>query len=262
MTRSGVYALLDPRTWCVRYVGQTTNLNERLTSHLAEAKYNPRSRRPCLRWFTGLRKLGLRPILEPLEEAPVVALNTLECFWIAALRAAGAELLNVSDGGGKTGPHSQETRQKISAKAQGRTVSVETRTKLRVASTGTIKTPETLEKCRQAQQARIRTTEERTRISKLGVAWSKAHVGRTMSSETRAKLSAKAKGRPVSEQTKLKMSLQRKGKPQTAKRTAALQKMRASTKGRQLTAEHRRKIGEAQARHQASKRANKRPTNV
>lgn len=104
------YGLVDPRTGCLRYVGKTSKLDQRLYWHIADSKrYSHR----CAQWVKGLVKLGLLPILVVLED------GDQEVFWIASLRAAGASLLNVSDGGDCV-TWTPEVRAKASASAKAR----------------------------------------------------------------------------------------------------------------------------------------------
>lgn len=92
-----IYGLIDPRTGCLRYVGLTANVAKRLFRHCHPLN-DDRSHRGC--WLRGVVNLGLRPELVVLEHvADRVRALDLERFWISSLRAAGADLVNVADGG-------------------------------------------------------------------------------------------------------------------------------------------------------------------
>lgn len=94
-----IYALLDPRTQDVRYVGQTVNPERRLGEY-AECRAHRNVR--LYRWLDGLRRRGLEPVMRTLESglSPVQA-DQQEAYWIRRFRAEEAPLLNICDGAGR-----------------------------------------------------------------------------------------------------------------------------------------------------------------
>ena len=64
-----IYALADPRTRDVRYVGKTSDLDARLNGHACEARRSPKAT-PRLTWLRALAKDGVRPEILVLEEVP------------------------------------------------------------------------------------------------------------------------------------------------------------------------------------------------
>lgn len=91
-----IYGLIDPRTNCLRYVGQSKRLRKRFWRHCHPLP-DDRSHRGC--WLRGLQKAGLEPQLIVLEEtASPDEAAVFEAFWIASLRAAGVDLVNTTDG--------------------------------------------------------------------------------------------------------------------------------------------------------------------
>ena len=87
----GIYALCDPRTGCVRYVGCSKQPWKRFTSHCSgDAKPNVRQ------WVKSLKKAHLVPVLAVLywTDDP-----TLEGRVISEMRKAGYPLLNERIGG-------------------------------------------------------------------------------------------------------------------------------------------------------------------
>jgi len=94
-----IYALADPKTEEIRYVGQTTRSpRTRLGEHLAVAQKPLRrgagSQRRLRAW---LRSLQEKPLLIVLEET--TDLDDAEQRWIAQLRGDGARLCNMTEGG-------------------------------------------------------------------------------------------------------------------------------------------------------------------
>lgn len=91
-----IYALIDPRDKRVRYIGMTTQaLRKRYGAHLRDCRKGTyRSR-----WISALRAQGLKPIMLELETVPAEDRADAERRWIAFYRAAGARLVNATDGG-------------------------------------------------------------------------------------------------------------------------------------------------------------------
>lgn len=90
-----IYALVDPRTEEVRYIGYTGNLKNRYTTHCSlKDKGNPEKQA----WVDELKALKLKPQLIVLEETPEKA-DALLCekSWIQAYLEQGAILTNVRD---------------------------------------------------------------------------------------------------------------------------------------------------------------------
>jgi hypothetical protein len=113
--RVTIYALCEPESGLIRYVGKTRYTPERrLTYHLTQSRS---SRLPSANWLRSLNLRGFRPIMVELER---VGLNddwaSRERFWISACKDAGFRLLNLTDGG--EGAHgfepTDEHRSKIS----------------------------------------------------------------------------------------------------------------------------------------------------
>jgi hypothetical protein len=151
-----IYALVDPRTDEIRYVGRSsTGVNGR-----PKQKHSGH----CWSWEESLLKEGLRPQVKVLEELQFQdGLNEAEIRWITKLRVEGARLTNLTDGGeGLTNPsaevrekmrlaklgtrHSAETKAKMSASRVGKSTcsfSVETRQKMRLAKLGKKQSVET-----------------------------------------------------------------------------------------------------------------------
>ena len=95
MNTSGlIYALCDPATGEVRYVGKTVRTPQRrLYYHVKKASTG--SQLYVCNW---IRSLDGSPVIKVLEENPP-NLNESEIRWIAKLRREGARLTNLTDGG-------------------------------------------------------------------------------------------------------------------------------------------------------------------
>lgn len=104
-----MYALLEPNTTNVRYVGCTVNPKERMYNHKTAVRYRSD---PVALWVADLLQRGLSPQVIILEETPD---QTREAFWIAHYKHLGHSLTNLSAGGaGNPGwTHPEDVREKI-----------------------------------------------------------------------------------------------------------------------------------------------------
>jgi len=119
-----IYGLVDPRTNNLMYVGKSSGALKRAKSHWSKTTLRL-GRAKCDSWVRKLRSLNLYPVIEILEDFGIYLkedikineiLNISESFWIASVRASGAKLLNMTDGGdGLNGRlHTIETKEKMS----------------------------------------------------------------------------------------------------------------------------------------------------
>jgi hypothetical protein len=88
---SYIYALSDPITGHVRYVGQAVNIRTRRNKHIHEAKLC-RNHKEC--WIHGLRLKNLSPIIWELDCVPKDAVNFWEEHYIFLFRSWGFDLTN------------------------------------------------------------------------------------------------------------------------------------------------------------------------
>lgn len=177
-----IYALIDPRSKQIRYVGKTIQtLRKRLIGHVTETHRGTYRR---ARWIRALERLGIKPRIVALGTYPTNDLCEQERRWISILRKWGADLVN-STAGGDGVEFTTEIRDKIAKAMRGRTHEVrqETRDKIRAALKGRSLNTEQREKLRQAALGRVLSPEARIKISA-------ANKGKIVSKETRAKLSA------------------------------------------------------------------------
>lgn len=148
---TSIYALLDPRTKEIRYIGKANRPEHRLLTHIWES-HKSNSRKNV--WLRELKGLCLQPILQVLETIKFSQWEERERFWIAEKRKEGLDLFNVLEGGAsfygellrgipkppgfgakiaafwKGRHHTPEAKAKVSAKAKGRIVPEEVREKI------------------------------------------------------------------------------------------------------------------------------------
>jgi hypothetical protein len=93
----GIYALVDPRTDRIMYVGQSIDIDKRYRSHLDTDRYEPNV--PKRRWIKELTKAGMKPQLIVLEECGFAELDEAERRILSSLKAEGSAELNLAPGG-------------------------------------------------------------------------------------------------------------------------------------------------------------------
>lgn len=93
-----VYALCEPDSGAVRYVGRSSNPQARLVSHMAQSSERVTA------WIGGLRALGMAPQLRILREVPAGEDSAaIERLAIGEHIARGCDLLNVHGGNRRKG---------------------------------------------------------------------------------------------------------------------------------------------------------------
>lgn len=115
-----IYALTDPRSQEIRYVGITRfDIDTRLKRHLISSKSERNHR---AHWISQLVSLGMIPEIQLLERVKEEYAEEAERYWIAKKRAEGFRLTNSTDGGGGVvGFHfSQASREKMSENRRGK----------------------------------------------------------------------------------------------------------------------------------------------
>lgn len=142
-----IYALKDPETEQIRYVGKTEKyLNKRLSGHLSSKETNHK-----YHWINSLKVKNLEPIISILEECTEDIWEEREKYWISYYRKI-SNLTNLTDGGkgNQNQFFSKASQEKKSKSLKGRIVSQKTRDKISKALTGKKLSEETKEKVRQA----------------------------------------------------------------------------------------------------------------
>lgn len=92
----GIYALIDPTTLELRYVGRTKMpLGMRLIAHVRDAR-SSRINTPKSRWIAEVLAAGRRPEIVELERVGQDEMVSAEEFWIGYFKSIGARLTNDS----------------------------------------------------------------------------------------------------------------------------------------------------------------------
>lgn len=254
-----IYALVDPITEQVRYIGKSNNPRKRYNAHLTDTRFCKHK----INWIKKLKEQSLVPVLQILEEVSQDTWQERERHWIAFYRQHGHDLINETDGGeGMNGWEvTPEVRAKRSESLKGKVRTPETIAKLTELSRARAKDPEIRAKMSESAKKRQLTPEGRASLSKkrkelytnkpeLRDKLSESHKGRIPSEETRAKKSSamQAKyesGWDIGEEARTKISESKKGIPRSSEVRAKISAARTGMKLKPLTEEHKAKLSAA-----------------
>ena len=136
-----IYALTEPGSKEVRYIGKSTNPKRRYYEHVQRAaSYRGEHYTHTARWIRTLHTRGQKPGLTLLECIPKELWAERERWWIQEYKRVGARLTNHDDGGfGNPGDYSLtgEQRENLSHALKGKPKSLSHRKNLSRARTGT-----------------------------------------------------------------------------------------------------------------------------
>lgn len=156
-----IYALTDPNTCEIRYVGKAVRPKERLRGHINHVEPTHKSR-----WIQSLTREGKEPGLRILESLPAgSSWQERERFWIAEGKRLGWPLTNETSGGDGVQDLSPEAKAKMLKTWTGRKHKPESLEKIGKASKGRTHTPEYKEYMREKMRTRVFTEEHRKRLS-------------------------------------------------------------------------------------------------
>jgi len=244
-----IYALAEPDTLVVRYVGKATNLSRRMVNHR-----NEKGTTRKVRWLARLRQQGLSPIMKILAcvSAERDVWQAAETRWIAHYRALGCDLVNLTDGGEGLHNSSSETRAKIAARqrelfadplyrAKFLEIARSSHRRLRIsqALTGRAHSVEHVSRLPQNRPGRKLTLQHRMMIAQ-GLQGNQNALGLKHTAETRGKIADALRGN--------KHTLGRQ-MPEAEKRQRS-----ESLRGRPKSEEHRARIRQGQLEAWARRR--------
>lgn len=167
-----IYALKDPITKHVRYIGKSNNVENRLRSHIRQAK-NKNNYKNC--WINSLLIKNLKPELEVLDEVLKENWQHWEKWWIATekekIKALGLPKLTNGTEGGDGGAtftgmhHSENVKLKIGLKHISKVLSKETKMRISKAKIGIKMSNDFKQKISNVMMGRKHSEETKRKIS-------------------------------------------------------------------------------------------------
>lgn len=253
-----IYALIDPRTDEIKYVGKTNNLNARLYKHI-----NIKLKTKVSCWIRSLLKADLLPIMEILDEVPDSEWQFWEQYWIWLCMSWGFNLKNSTYGGdGGDVNFTAETIKKLREinlgeknPMYGKKHKQESIDKIIAANLGKKRSMTGCENIRKGKLGHSVSEETRDKISESLKGNSNA-VGHSVSEETRNIISTKKKDKPNPKNAeKLKGNSNAKGIHKISKE--GKEKMIATHKGKTQSPEQIKKRSESLKKYWADVKSGK-----
>jgi hypothetical protein len=250
-----IYGLVDSDSPdIIRYVGKTAWTPERrLAAHL----------RIAANGCTTYKARWMRGVVEDRRQVHCIVIatadtedagNDLERFHIARLRAEGARLTNLTDGGDGLSGVTEETKQKMRAARVGFTPSA---TQRRTTSERMRRRYESLAertKTGDINRGKPLSASARRKLSE----WRTGTTSGPQSAEHKRKISAALTGRPKTPEHVAKVAAAQVGRRRSPETVAKLRRIAteqwATRADRRQSPEHRRKINEAIGRYWARRR--------
>ena len=210
-----IYALLDPETLSIRYIGKSSNPAGRLRQHIRDAF---KERNYKANWIRSLLGIGMQPTLQIVDEVNVSEWQAAEAAYIEFYRSEGCAITNGSPGGEGWGSGKDHPSFGKPSHLRGKKRSPETIAKMSASERGKIISEETRAKLRQYKGEKHRgfrkplSQKHRSKISAALIGHIGSNRGKIFSDDHRAKIGAAQKGEKnhwfgmsASEETKAKM---------------------------------------------------------
>jgi transposase-like protein len=206
MIHGYIYCLLDPRTFELRYIGQTTKQpHHRVSAHLCPSMLRKHSY--LARWLKSLVDKRLKPLIAVLDVAyDQSELDASEVAHIAKYREGGFRLVNLSDGGGGRAGYitPPEMRAKIRLGNLGKphpkhTSEWKLRMSVLMAGRST-NPPEHYERLAEMKRGVPRSEETKIKISEAKTGQPGTFTGHEHTKETKAKISEGRTGQLLKEE--------------------------------------------------------------
>lgn len=180
-----IYALLDPISLRIRYIGRTINLERRYMGHINRAMIGMRSHKD--NWIRFLMHKGLKPRMCVIERTTIEVMVNREKYWLSVY--ASLNLTNsiyVKGDGVYTITDQMRRKMSQSQKRYWENLSYEVKKAIIEKRGNIVKSEKVRDKIRKSMLGRVLPKETKDKLSK-------ALTGRTISVEVKHKMSLSAK---------------------------------------------------------------------
>lgn len=198
-----IYALCEPGTDTIRYIGRTLNLVRRFNEHL---KISVHSKTHLGCWIRGIVSRGVVPSVQILCRCAASESAKEEIRCIREAKTSGMDLVNGTCGGDGV-EQTPEVREKIRQSKRGKPIHPNTR-----AAACRPHSSERRERFRLLCLGRKCSPETRQKLREKNLGENNPNWGKSPSRETRDKISLAGRGRNPSLETRQKMRLAKLGK--------------------------------------------------
>ena len=133
MKTTFIYALCEPGTFDVRYVGKSNTPKRRFRTHLRSAYFEDNYK---ARWIRRLLAEDKKPDMTILVECELPEWEFWEKYYVKTLRDSGFRLTNATEGGDGFGNLSPDLIEKMRQAQLGKTIPREVRDKISFTTRG------------------------------------------------------------------------------------------------------------------------------
>lgn len=89
--KTNIYALIDPITNEVKYIGKSNNIIQRYKAHINKSRKHQKNK---IEWINSLNENGLKPLIFVLDEVPMGESKFWETYWVSQMKTWGYTLFN------------------------------------------------------------------------------------------------------------------------------------------------------------------------
>ena len=188
-----IYALLEPNTETIRYIGWAIDVFVRYKRHFHKSELD----KVCHRtnWIKSLLTIGKKPLVQVIEKVSFYEWSNREKYWIKYYKDLGYDLVNSTPGGDGGGhPMTPENKEKLRLVHLGAKRSVEARKNMSDAHKGNRPNQATRDKMSDIRKGKPIPDDVRKKISDSAMGRPGFMLGKSQTEEAKEKMSISKMG--------------------------------------------------------------------